>query len=136
MTDLNVPDSNDKLTLPEFRTIFHDITLSSSEIEFLNTLSSKSPLRGDIGAISTVAINYRISRIYEKTAKLQADSAVKTEKTAEEMVRIQKEAVMQAEKTARETERHMNAIKWLTLVLALAALIQVGITLYTHFNVC
>ena len=136
MTDHNVFGSNDQLTLTEFRTIFHDITLSPSEIEFLNTLSSKGALRSDIGAICTVAIYYRISKINEQTAKLQADTAVKAEKATGEMARIQKEAVMQAEKMARETEKHMKAIKWLTLVLAAAALIQVGITLYAHFNVC
>jgi hypothetical protein len=136
MTDNNVHGSNDQLTLPEFCTIFHDIALSPSEIEFLNTLSSKGALKGDIGAISTVAINYKISKTNEQTAKLQADTAVKAEKATEEMARIQKEAVLRAEKTAQETEKHMNAIKWLTFILAIAALIQVGITFYTRFNIC
>lgn len=124
MESNNISNDIEQLKLPEFKSIFNDIDLSSSDVQFLNDLSDKGAHRNDIGALSMVAINYKTALINRNSAKMQTDAAERAEHTANEMTRIQKDALVQAEKTAQKSEKHMNVIKWLTVAIAVSAIVQ------------
>jgi hypothetical protein len=112
-----VTEHNSDLKSDAFRTIFYDVTLDKNEIDFFNTLERTSPLRGDVGAMSAIAINYKTAKINEAAGHTLKEAVIQIAEAANLSVK-------QAEKTSQDTKRLSCIIVILTGVLAAAAVAQ------------